>query len=260
MSKLVLLSGWGIDARIWQPLQSHWPEGVSVSTPDWPGYGDREPLADPQDLAALAATMAADLDPDAVWVGWSLGGLLAAHLLAYLPTPRALVMLGMGPRFVSDSHNSNSAVSRVEFKAFQRAFHRDAESTWQHFLRWQLSGEPAPRPAFERLLDLIGQVPPATHATLLAGLVQLGTLDATAIVANPPCPMLRCQGVRDPLASREQARGGQDSDKWATMGSALLIEEAGHCPQLSQPVALVGYLSDIAYRHAPSAGRPEETS
>ena len=87
MSHLVLLSGWGIDARIWRSLDSRWPENAHVTTPDWPGYGQQSPLAAPADLEMLAHAMREALPIDSIWVGWSLGGILAAALLRHLPPP-----------------------------------------------------------------------------------------------------------------------------------------------------------------------------
>ena len=88
MTRLVLLSGWGIDRRIWRPLHPYWPANVEVAAVDWPGYGKVPALPDNASLSELATAMASRLPSDAVWVGWSLGGLLATALLDYLPAPR----------------------------------------------------------------------------------------------------------------------------------------------------------------------------
>ncbi len=226
MSRLVLLSGWGCDARIWEPLAPHWSAGVEVSTPDWPGYGDAAPLATPDALDKLAATMAPALPGEALWVGWSLGGLLAAALLEHLPPPRGLVLLGCAPRFTL------GPVSPKELAGFRRAFARDPHATWRHFLRHQLGGEPAPRQAHVRLRDLLGETPPASLATLEAGLAQLAQLDIGAILAAPPCPIRRLRGARDPLLPSPQP-------------DETLLEEAGHCPQLSRPAALARHLEAL---------------
>ena len=239
MSDLVLLSGWGCDARIWRPLAPYWPAGLKVTTPDWPGYGEHATgehpmLADPADMRALADAMADALPTEAVWVGWSLGGLLITALLDYLPAPRALVMLGMGPRFCIDG-----GISPGELDAFQRAFARAPDATRQHFLRWQLQGELAPRAAHRRLLDLLGETsrgepPCADNATLATGLAQLAYLDLTEPLKSPPCPVWRVAGERDPLLSptlRESAD--------------YRLADAGHCPMLTQPEALARCLTEV---------------
>ncbi|RDB44450.1 alpha/beta fold hydrolase [Halomonas sp. DQ26W] len=250
MTKLVLLSGWGIDARIWQPLAPYWPDGVKVTTPDWPGYAGQalDEMLAPDDLAGLGHRMAAALPADAVWVGWSLGGLLACALLAHLPAPRTLLMLGTGSRFCNAE-----GVTPQELATFRRAFARNPEATWQHFLRWQMQGEPDPRTAHRRLLSLIGRQPSAPHSTLAAGLTQLATLDVTHMLAAPPCSVLRMAGQQDPLLSP------------ATRHAAdVTLSATGHCPMLTRPDRLADHLVDIAQRAGDgrneTAGSREEVS
>lgn len=235
MTTLVLLSGWGCDARLWQPLAEHWPSGMTATTPDWPGYGARPPLSDPGSLAELADAMGDDLSPDAIWVGWSLGGLLAAALLGQLPAPRALVLLGMGERFCHDE-----GIPPTELTAFRQAFARAPQATHRHFLRWQLTGEPDPRAAHRQLRDLLGDDSGADPATLAAGLDQLAVLDNAGRLASAPCPVWRVAGERDPLlAPRLRERADHR------------LAGAGHCPMLSQPTSLAACLAGIAGGSAP---------
>lgn len=232
MTRLILLSGWGIDARIWQPLTPYWPDDIEVSAPDWPGYASRgagETLP-PDDLAGLGRRMAMELPADAVWVGWSLGGLLACALLAHLPPPRTLVMLGIGARFCG-----TESVTPEELGTFRHAFARNPDATWQHFLRWQLQGEPDPRTAYRRLLDLIGRQPSASRSTLSAGLSQLATLDVARLLAAPPCSVLRMAGLQDPLLSCA-----------SRLSADVTLNATGHCPMLTRPDLLASRLVDIA--------------
>jgi pimeloyl-[acyl-carrier protein] methyl ester esterase len=247
MTRLVLLSGWGCDARIWQPLADHWPDGVSVTAPDWPGYGARPALAAPASLADLAEAMAADLPAEAVWVGWSLGGLLAGALLERLPPslspPRGLILLGMGARFCDPA-----GVGTAQLAAFRRAFVRDPDATLAHFQRWQLGGEPRPRDAHRRLRALLGDGPPPDPDSLAAGLDWLAELDATAVLADPPCPIRRLAGARDPLLAPA-----------ALAGADRMLDQTGHCPMLSRPAALAEALVALATEiHRCRAHRAEE--
>lgn len=230
--RMVLLAGWGCDARLWQTLDTHWPAGLEVMTPDWPGYGDRTALDDPVSLESLADAMANDLPSDAVWVGWSLGGLLAGALIDRLPPPRTLVLLGIGERFPHPQ-----GVSAADLANFRDAFQRNPEATRSHFLRWQLGGEPSPRSAHRRLRAILGDDVPASPTTLAAGLTQLAEIDNTQRLATPPCPVHRLAGEADPLLA---------SDVLACADQR--IENAGHCPLLSQPRQLAALLSGIAVR------------
>lgn len=243
MTTLVLLSGWGIDARIWQSLAPYWPDGIAIRTPDWPGYAARVDDDMPTRLPALAGKMSGDLPADAIWVGWSLGGLLAGSLLSHLPPPRALVLLGTGPRFCSED-----GVMPAELATFRRAFDRDPCATWQHFLRWQLQGEPAPRLAHRRLLDLQGRRASASSQTLATGLDQLARLDLGDVFAAPPCPIHRLAGERDRLMGKT-ARRAVD----------LILADSGHCPMLSRPDTLTSHLVELA-RDPDRIGQGEVTS
>jgi len=235
--KLILLSGWGIDRRIWQTLAAHWPPTIEPTPVEWPGYGESPALSTPMSIAALAERMAPELPSDAVWVGWSLGGLLATALLDHLPPPQALLLLGAGSRFCSDG--KDGGVTYEELASFQRAFHRNPVATWRHFLRWQAQGEPNAREAHRQLRARLGETPHADTDTLAQGLIWLETLDNRALLAHPPCPIRRLAGAHDPLLpgrSRQQA---------------LRLEAAGHCPMLSQPAPLAARLAEQATLQEP---------
>ena len=240
MTTLVLLSGWGIDTGIWQPLADHWPREITVTTPDWPGYGGRSPLAIDGNREALAAAMADVLPPDAIWVGWSLGGLLAAALLAHLPPPRGLVQLGIGERFCHPEGVSTQALA-----AFRRAFARDPGATLAHFRRWQLGGEPDPRGAHRRLQALVDD--DVAAATLATGLGWLAELDVTRALAEAPCPVRRLVGRRDPLLAPVTIAGAD-----------RVLKGTGHCPMLTRPAdlaeALVVLSHDMTASRQSSAG------
>ncbi|MGQ7260980.1 alpha/beta fold hydrolase [Vreelandella sp. V005] len=224
---LILLSGWGVDQRIWQPLEALWPTSLTVQAVEWPGYGDTYPLAANASLEELADAMAEPLASDAVWVGWSMGGLLATALLAYLPPPRGLILLGAGDAFCSkDEVSAKGGVTSAELSAFQRACQRDPTATWQHFLRWQAQGESSPRQAYRQLRDWLGDMPPADNTTLATGLHWLASIDNRSRLAAPPCPVVRFIGEHDPLIAPPQR------------SNSVILNGVGHCPMLSQPQAL----------------------
>lgn len=243
MTRLVLLGGWGCDARIWQPLAPCWPSDLEVRTPDWPGYAGRPALSAPDSLEELAASMAENLSADAVWVGWSLGGLLAGALLDHLPAPRALILLGIGDRFVNPRGVSDTALAD-----FRRALQRSPDTAREHFLRWQLGGEPDPGRARRDLRQLLGTAPPASAATLDAGLGHLARLDNCHRLSAAPCPLYRIAGTRDPLLAPEVLAGADQR-----------IENAGHCPMLSRPQHLATRLASIAAAHTLDPERSEPT-
>lgn len=127
MTRLVLLSGWAIDARVFAPLAPHWSQGWDVHAIDWPGMGTKSssPLADPGSISQLAEAMSPELLPDqdtsVVWVGWSLGALQAAALARVMGPPDALVLIGMGRPSATPqgSANRHSPTSTAPFTVTQ---------------------------------------------------------------------------------------------------------------------------------------------
>ncbi|ALM52919.1 alpha/beta fold hydrolase [Halomonas huangheensis] len=232
--KLILLSGWGLDARIWQPLAPYWSNTTQLTSPDWPGMGQRPTLdqaTEEAPIAALSSAMAEDLSADAIWVGWSLGALQATALAHHLPTPRGLVLLGMGSRFCHPQ-----GVSEATLANFRSAFDRDPDKAWQHFLRWQLSGEPSPRSGFQTLSRLIGETLSGDRDTLAHGLECLAHNDISSVLSQISCPVRRICGDNDPLLA-ESVRNSMDAQ----------LADAGHCPMISQPRALAQLIEHEAH-------------
>lgn len=242
-----LLHGWGVDARVWQPLAPYWHENTRVGAPNWPGYfagscADTPAVADPSSLADTAHAMAASLPQDSIWVGWSLGGLAAVALSDHLPPPRGIILLGSGARFCAPGGVTPDALDE-----FTHAFQRSPAAAWRHFLRWQSSGEPTPRAALKQLTALLGKTPPADTTTLAAGLGWLKTLDNRERLDTLPCPVAMLSGENDPFIAPPLSG--------APTANARLAQ-AGHCPMVSQPEALVDALQRIAAKMTPAAEAP----
>src|SRR5438552_12437112 len=73
---LVLIHGWAMHAGIFAPLTKALATRFRVHRVDLPGHGYSRVDAASLDPAPCAAALAARV-PRALWVGWSLGGLIA---------------------------------------------------------------------------------------------------------------------------------------------------------------------------------------
>lgn len=88
---LVLVHGWGLSGAVWQGLVPLLEPHFRLHLLDLPGFGHshQHPA---RSLEQLAAACAAVVPAGAIWLGWSLGGLVAATAaLAGHGQPRALV-------------------------------------------------------------------------------------------------------------------------------------------------------------------------
>lgn len=213
-----LMSGWSIPAVAMQPLanalQARHPHD-SVECLDWPGYGEQPSLEKPTDLAELANVMATRLKPDAIWLGWSLGGLLLGELVSRLGPPKGLVLLGQSGRFTATE--GHPGITQTTLTSFTQRYHAEPDRTLKYFQHWQASGESEPRLAQQQLARSLAKVAQPDDPTLRAGLEQLATLDCRALLAQAPCPVWQLCGADDPLClHRPATRPGGHLMHWVT--------------------------------------------
>jgi pimeloyl-[acyl-carrier protein] methyl ester esterase len=103
---LVLLHGWGMNSHVWQPILPALAQRAQVITIDLPGHGANShlPLGT---LESVVEQLAEHIPPDAIIMGWSLGGLIAQALAHALPERvAALILVASTPKFVADANGN----------------------------------------------------------------------------------------------------------------------------------------------------------
>lgn len=226
----VLLPGWGMSAASLQPLKDQLP-GEQVTLLDWPTDPDIWQQAATGKLDPLLQQLAAQAPEGALWLGWSLGGLVAAKMAEHPELKhkvQGLVTLGSGPWFVGGkTRPCGWGLNPAELKAFIRGFKKQPREAWQHFLRWQSQGEPQA----QTVLSFLKKQPFWSQQQLQVGLELLQALEAGELLNQPSLPWLLVRGAKDPLCPEweplQKAFPAQSLD-WLT------LPETGHLPQFSQ--------------------------
>ena len=136
---LVLLHGWAMHAGIFAPLTQRLARHFRLHLVDLPGHGySRDDFAN-FEPAQCAAVLVARL-PRAIWVGWSLGGLVALHAALLPESPlRGLAMIASSPRFVGDT-NWPHGVKLEVFEQFDAGLRNDYRATIERFLALEALG------------------------------------------------------------------------------------------------------------------------
>ncbi len=235
---VVWVHGWGMSSVIWRAVPA-FAAGPALAL-DLPGHGGRSWDAG---LGADAGLWAEDLlvrAPErAVWVGWSLGGLLALEVARRAPERVArLVLLGATPRFVATGDQSCGMAAET-LGQFMAGLAQDQALTLQRFLALQAVGAEGAREVRARLGQAVAESPPVVEAALRAGLAILRDTDLSASLLGLTHPVQVLLGERDRIVPPCVA----EIYRQALPQAEIHIQAgAGHAPFLHAPGLLGQWL------------------
>lgn len=229
---VVLVHGWGLHGGVWRDLAQRLAVSFRVIVPDLPGHGRSHHADSAFTLEALADTVQRSLVGPAVWVGWSLGALVA--LTAALRVPAAvdrLVLIGATPRF-AQAPDWPQAMAPETLAQFARELETDYRGTLARFLSLQAGEGKAGHETVRRLRAVLAEGGDPAPAALRAGLRLLAETDLRAGLAGINAPVLVLHGGRDRLAPPGAA---EYLAAHLPRAQLALIPSAGHAPFLSHP-------------------------
>ena len=228
---IVLVHGWGLHAGIWSELAQDLSRRHRVTAVDLPGHGrSRGTPADTFTPESLAKEIEKILPGPAVWLGWSLGGLVALAAARHMPQAVAkLVLVGATPKFVQAPDWDCALVPEI-LDGFAQEIETDTRAALTRFLSLQLGDGEAERVTLRHLrAELFRHGEPELTA-LRAGLRLLKETDLRGALSGIEAPTLVLHGGRDRLAPPDAARRLAASVRQARL---VLFETAGHAPFLS---------------------------
>jgi pimeloyl-[acyl-carrier protein] methyl ester esterase len=238
---LVLLHGWGMNGSVWSGLAEALGADFRLHLIELPGHGD-SPLQTRPELGDWATACLEAAPARAVWIGWSLGGLLALHAALLAPERVSRLVLVAGtPRFVQGPDWA-PAVPRTTLEQFGTALARDPETTLDRFLGLQVRGSDEARTTLRRLRAGFRERPPPQPQALEQGLSLLLHADLRSRLPGLQIPSLWLQGERDTLVPAALA------DELAPRLPAAefaLVPGAGHAPFLSHRPEFAGRLREF---------------
>ena len=255
---LVMLHGWAMHGGVLQALVDALTKRCTMYVVDLPGHGYSRNCGLPLEPHACARAIAA-VTPPAIWLGWSLGGLIA--LTAALDNPRqvrGLAMLCATPKFVRDASWPHAAdATLVHQLAADLA--TDYHATLERFLALEAMGSADPRADLRHLRTLVFARGEPDLRVLQEGIALLENADRRTALADLRVPSAWIAGRRDRLVpppamawSASQC-GGHFSE----------IDRAGHAPFFGHAdavlQALAPLLDDPRMRPAPTS-LPDESS
>lgn len=225
---LILIHGWAMHGGIFAPLTRRLAEHYTVHLVDLPGHG-RSPAREAAFSSRACAQQLAEALPRALWVGWSLGGLVALQAAsAHAGQVRGLVAIAANPRFVL-GEDWPHGVAHAVFAQFAAGLRGDWRRTVERFLALEAQGSDHAQAELRALKAQVFERGEPALAALEQGLDTLDRSDLRADVAALGTPSLWIAGRRDRLVPPAAMR-------WAAAAAArgqYLELNAGHAPFLS---------------------------
>jgi len=237
--EMVLIHGWGLHGGIFSELVERLATDYRVTTVDLPGHGRSPALEHHFDLDKTADALMKLIGKPAIWLGWSLGGLVAMTLASRHPQAvKALVLVSATPRFVKDKDWPH-AMAAETLEGFAAGLTEDYQATLNRFLSLQIGKEKNSRELIRRLRDQVLAHGEPDSMALAAGLDILRDIDLRPQLASLEQPALIINGGRDRLTP---PAAGEYLANHLAVGEYALFEDAGHAAFLSHPQEFVSRL------------------
>lgn len=229
---LVLLHGWGLNAEVWDCIVPQLSAHFTLHLVDLPGFGRSRGFG-AMSLEQMAEKVLEYAPESAIWVGWSLGGLVASRVALSAPARvEALVTVASSPCFTA--RDSWPGIKSDVLSGFQRQLNEDFRKTVERFLALQTLGSTSARQDARRLKNAVLAVNMPPETVLNGGLEILKTTDLRAELAALTLPFVRIYGYLDGLVPR---RIVSLLDALWPQSRSLVLPGAAHAPFISHPQA-----------------------
>ncbi len=232
---LVLLHGWGMNLRVFDPLRDALAHHYTVTALDLPGHG-RSSWPESTSAEQWLAQLRAQVPHGCTLVGWSLGGQLGMQLAAdpALAVQR-LVLIATTPRFVR-ALDWPYGLAAATVRQFGTQLARDPAGTVASFLELQVRGSAAAGQVLQSLTGALREHGIAQPAALAFGLGLLEHNDLRALARSLPVEAVVIAGEYDRVTPPQ---GAAALSQLLPHAALHLLRRAGHAPFLSHRDAVL---------------------
>ncbi|HEX4974934.1 MAG TPA: pimeloyl-ACP methyl ester esterase BioH [Pseudomonadales bacterium] len=241
---LVLLHGWGMSSLVWDGIMPELLENFRVTVIDLPGLG-RSPLpGGDYTLDYLTNHVLAVAPKEAVWMGWSLGALVAMNIAIHYPERiKALISITSSPSFAAREQWPHG-MPMAEMDGFIDLLNEDADGSLIRFLALQAKGSVTQREDIRTLKEMMYFHGLPAPQALRAGMDILRSADLRVALSEIRCPSLHVFGQNDAIVSASTAEGIKHL---LPKASTVVLPGVSHIPFISDPEgflkAIQGFLN-----------------
>ena len=247
---IVLLHGWGLNAEVWRYIAERWASQFRLHLVDLPGYGRSRDFGE-LSLAEMTDAVLAQAPKKAVWLGWSLGGLVASQAALTAPdSVEALITVASSPCFAAQDNAEGQTqwpgIRHEVLQGFQQQLSEDFQRTVERFLALQTLGSESARQDAKLLKSMVLDLPIPPVEVLAGGLDILNHQDLRQPMQALTLPFLRIYGALDGLVPRKIVP--LLDVLWPNSRSAI-VDKASHAPFVSHPETFCSLVSDFLAEH-----------
>lgn len=240
---LVLLHGWGLNAEVWHCISEELSSHFTLHLVDLPGFGRSQGFG-AMALEEMAECVLQQAPENAIWLGWSLGGLVASQVaLTHPERVQALVTVASSPCF--SARDAWPGIKPDVLAGFQQQLSEDFQRTVERFLALQTMGTETARQDARALKKTVLALPMPPVDVLNGGLEILRTVDLRESLSSLTLPFLRLYGYLDGLVPRKVV---PLLDALWPESESLIFARAAHAPFISHPDAFCQALVALKQR------------
>ncbi len=235
---LVMIHGWAMHSGMFAPLTRKLHKHFRLHLVDLPGHGKSRGCTVPCDPKACANDLLERLPP-ALWLGWSLGGLVSLHAaLARPDRVRALIQVAATPSFVA-REDWPHGMPKETLAEFAAGLDRHYRTTILRFLALEALGSKHAESELRELKAHVFERGDPEPAALEQGLLALEQTDLRGKLVDLRMPSLWIAGRRDrlvPAAAMRWAAGRNPRSRCLQLpsGHAPFI---GHAAQIDEAIS-----------------------
>jgi pimeloyl-[acyl-carrier protein] methyl ester esterase len=233
---IVLIHGWGLNSGVWQPLLTLFNDksnnDFQLITVDLPGFGTNSNVEiAPYSLENICQKITENIAQPAIYLGWSLGGLVASQMSVSHPKKvLGLITVASSPYFVEQSIKDWPGIKPNILKSFHQQLTQDTAKTISGFLKIQAMGSPHIRQDLKLITQLVMAYDLPNQQTLSNSLALLSHCDLRKKLPEIEKPFLRLYGQNDSLVPKTVI---EHIDDLAPNSDKYLFEKASHAPFIS---------------------------
>ena len=243
---LVLIHGWAMHGGIFAPLTEYLRANFRLHVVDLPGHGFSRDDEVELNLDACADALIEKL-PRAIWMGWSLGGLVPLTVaLKYPNRLRAIVEIAAAPRFL-EAADWPWGISESTFEQFGRGLHDNYRLVVERFIALEVLGSQNAQAELRELKARVFERGEPSLDALKQGMRILENTDLRSSMSKLAVPNLWIAGRRDRLIQPGAMRWSSQQNP---MGRFLELS-AGHAPFISGAQEVATAITQFASTLAP---------